>query len=189
MEAGRRRIKLLSAPGPRIAKEGGTLQDPRKIIEFSRYWLAKANGGALPAFKDILPEEICRTLPNLVIWRVIDGGRDFHCRLCGEELNSNYGWNPMGRRLTEIARDNPSVAIFADNFRLCLAHRAPITVIDSFEGFYGTRKRTIGVIAPLAGDGGEITDLICCSIYLQDGDAEEAERQLSDLFHCVDNTG
>ena len=164
-------------------------QDLKKIVEFSNYWLAKAGAGALPAFRDLMPEEIFRALPNLVVWQVIDGGRDFRCRLCGDDLNRNYGWNPTGQYLNAIVAGNPSVAVFGDNFRLCLAQRSPVTVIDRFEGHHGTPKQTIGIIAPLAGPDGDVSELICCSIYLHDGDHEEADRQLSALFPRIENSG
>lgn len=157
------------------------------MLEFSNYWHSKARGGRLPAFSDLLPEEIFRALPNLVVWQVLDGGRYFRCRLCGDDLSRNYGWNPRGQLLSDIAAGNPSVAIFADNFRRCLAEGAPVTVIDSFEGHSGTPKRTIGIIAPLAGPGGAVSDLICCSLYLRNGDLEEAERQLCPLFPRIAN--
>ncbi|MPZ08941.1 MAG: hypothetical protein GEU89_01865 [Kiloniellaceae bacterium] len=164
-------------------------QDLQKIVDFSNYWLSKADSGRLPAFRDLLPEEFFRALPNLVVWQVIDGGRDFRCRLCGEDLNRNYGWNPKGRLLSDIVADNPSVAVFGDNFRLCLSQGRPITVFDRFQGHLHTPKRTLGVIAPLAGGGGAISDLICCSVYLRNGDHEEANRQLSALFPRVENKG
>jgi len=159
--------------------------DLQKIVDFSEYWLSKAEGG-LPAFKDLLPEEIFRALPNLVVWQVIDDGADFHCRLCGEDLNLNYGWNPTGKRLNDIIGENPSVAVFADNFRLCLAQQGPIIVIDSFTGHFGTAKRTVGIIAPLADPTGRIAELVCCSLYLANGDREEAVRRLSTLFPRID---
>lgn len=164
-------------------------QDLQKIVDFSNYWLSKVDNGRLPAFRDLLPEEMFRALPNLVVWQVIDGGRDFRCRLCGDDLTRNYGWNPEGRLLSDIVADNPSVAVFGDNFRRCLSQGRPITVIDSFEGHRGTSKRTIGIIAPLAGNDDAIGELICCSIYLQNGDHEEADRRLSALFARIDNKG
>jgi hypothetical protein len=162
-------------------------QDLRKIVDFSNYWLSKAQEGRLPAFSDLLPEEIFRTLPNLVVWKVIDGGDDFRCRLCGEDLIRNYGWNPKGELLSQIIDENPSVAVFGDNFRLCLSRGAPVTVIDKFRGHTGTAKSTAGIIAPLAGPEDSIGDLICCSIYLENGAADEADRQLSALFHRIEN--
>jgi len=164
------------------------LHELKKIVDFSEYWLSKSQGG-LPAFKDLLPEEIFRSLPNLVVWQVVDDGADFHCRLCGGDLNRNYGWNPTGKNLNDIIRQNPSVAVFADNFRRCMRQQAPITVIDSFTGHLGTAKRTVGIIAPLADPAGRITELICCSLYLANDDHEEADRQLSALFPRIENKG
>ena len=156
--------------------------DLDEMVKFANYWLSKASGGRVPAFRDLLPEEIFRALPNLVVWQVIDGGRDFRCRLCGDDLNRNYGWNPKGQLLSKIIASNPSVAVFADNFRRCLAQGSPVAVVDSFLGYFGTPKRALGLIAPLAGSDGTFSDLICCSFYLRDGDHSEAERQLTDLF-------
>jgi hypothetical protein len=163
-------------------------QDLKQIVEFSNYWLSKTRAGRLPAFSDLLPEEIFRSLPNLVVWEVIDGGEDFRCRLCGEDLNRNYGWNPKGELLSDVIMENPSVAVFGDNFRHCLSLGAPVTVIDTFRGHLGTAKRTAGIIAPLAGPEAAIGELICCSIYLENGSHEEADRQLSALFHRIENT-
>lgn len=153
-----------------------------RIVQFGKYWLSKAENGNLPAFSDLLPEEMFRALPNLVVWQVLDEGADFHCRLCGDDLNRNYGWNPTGRSLSSVIAENPSVAAFGENFRLCMKQRRPITVIDNFRGYHGTAKRTIGVIAPLAGPDGTISDLVCCSLYVSNGDSEEADQKLSSLF-------
>ncbi|MEQ8354827.1 MAG: hypothetical protein RH942_04760 [Kiloniellaceae bacterium] len=162
-------------------------RDLEKIVTFSEYWLSKAAEGRIPAFGDLLPEEIFRALPNLVVWTLVDGGADFHCRICGEDLNRNYGWNPTGSLLNDIIRNNPSVAAFRDNFRLCLSQAAPITVIDKFIGHFGTAKRTIGIVAPLANGTGEICELVCCSIYLSNGDSERAEATLTSLFPRADS--
>ena len=173
--------------GANAAKVGHMQRDLQKIVDFAEYWLSKSADGRLPCFGDLLPEEMFRALPNLVVWEVLDGGEDFRCRLCGEDLNRNYGWNPTGQRLNAIAEENPSIAVFGNNFRLCLTQARPITVIDNFRGHQGTVKRTIGVIAPLAGPAGEISDLVCCSLYITNGELGEADRQLSALFQRIES--
>ena len=173
----------------RTEQWGRMQQDLKVMVEFANYWLSKASSGRMPGFSDLLPEEIFRALPNLVVWQVLDGGRDFRCRLCGDDLNRNYGWNPKGQLLSAIAAGNPSVAAFGDNFRLCLAQGSPVAVIDHFQGHLDTPKRTLGVIAPLAGGDGTISDLICCSVYLRNGAPEEVDSQLSALFPRIENKG
>ncbi len=153
-----------------------------RILTFADYWVGKRRAAELPRLADLLPEEMFRALPNLVVWEVVDDGADYLCTLCGEDLNDNYGWNPKGHRLNDIIRDNRSIAVFKSNFDRVREVGDAITVIDRFEGHRGTTKRTVGVVAPLSDGAGAIAHIICCAIYVSNGESEIARGRLMEAL-------
>jgi hypothetical protein len=121
---------------------------------------------SLPRRRDILPEELGPILPDLVLWQALDGGADFICRVCGENVAAGYGLNQKGWRLSELSAANPSAAVFGDNFREVMVGGQPIMLEDAFLGEHGTRKQTVALIAPLANDAGGPEWLLCHAIFL-----------------------
>lgn len=159
----------------------------RKVVEFSEYWLCKAQSRRMPSFRDILPEDVFRMLPNMVLWRVIDDGGDFRCRVLGQSLMDNYGTDLKGRPLSDLVAENPSLAVFRANFLRSIATRRPLAVIDHFLSHHGTPKRTLGIVAPLSDDGLTVSDVICCGSYVQSFDFAEVGTRLSALFERIEN--
>lgn len=87
------------------------------------YWVARSDGRAMPARRDISPTDIPRLLPHLSLLDVLPGGQAFRYRLAGSRLRdifdrevtgcmldveSDEGWNgywlTAHRRVVQSAR-------------------------------------------------------------------------------------
>jgi len=72
-----------------------------ELRELYRYWSEKRAARAYPSRADIVPEEIKRLLPFVLLLDVLDGGRHFRFRLVGTDAAS--GIDPTGKLLHEAA--------------------------------------------------------------------------------------
>lgn len=142
------------------------MQSP-KVDRFVRFWNEMCGAREMPRRRDLDVVGIPELLPHLILVEVVEGGADFRFALVGEHVTSNYGARILHRRLGELAAQNGTVAGFADNFRACIADRAPIVLFDEFRSVTGTPKRTHGAIAPLSADGGAVDTLVCCAVHLR----------------------
>ena len=73
------------------------------LRELYLYWTEKRGAGTYPARADILPEEITRLLPFVLLMDVLEGGRYLRFRLVGTDAAS--GVDPTGKLMHEAVPD------------------------------------------------------------------------------------
>jgi hypothetical protein len=80
------------------------LQGPEHpgVAALFAYWNEKARGRPMPDRADIVPSEIVRLLPNLIISEVLRGGEDFRTRIFGTALVELVGEERTGKCLSEF---------------------------------------------------------------------------------------
>jgi len=66
------------------------------------YWRSLRNGRRFPARAQLQPRDISGILRNIVILRVVDGGKDFEYRLVGDVQVQAYGFNFQNLRISQI---------------------------------------------------------------------------------------
>lgn len=66
------------------------------------YWENLRGGRNFPARTDITPRGMAPFLRNIVLIRVVDGGRDYEYRIVGDACVQAFGLNFRGARLTEV---------------------------------------------------------------------------------------
>lgn len=74
------------------------------VLEGYRYWKTQRGERAFPSRIDIRPADIKRVLPNLVLAKVLDEGRDFQFRIVGQSIAVAHGLNPINWRVSELDR-------------------------------------------------------------------------------------
>ena len=102
-----------SGPAAGAGREGlGHLVDPatlelpllRNILE---YWRKKRGDRAMPARRDIDPQELKQHLRNLFLLNV--EGDDFRYRLLGSAITERYGRNSTGKLVSEVYASTPPI--------------------------------------------------------------------------------
>src|SRR3546814_2327692 len=73
------------------------------------YWLSKCGARRMPARSAIDPLEMKRWLGHLVLHEVIDGGRDFLCKVYGSVLAEMLHHDLTGRKLSDLPPDRVEV--------------------------------------------------------------------------------
>jgi hypothetical protein len=71
-----------------------------------RYWNALRGTRPFPTREEIVPRDMVPFLRNVVVARVIDGGRDYEYRIAGDAYVQAFGFNFKGMLLSEtVERD------------------------------------------------------------------------------------
>jgi len=76
--------------------------DSRSVSLAVRYWQSLRGARRFPAREDITPRGMAPFLRNIVLIRVVDGGRDYEYRIVGDACVQAFGSNYQGTRLTEV---------------------------------------------------------------------------------------
>lgn len=143
---------------------------PRGLLEqLQAYWARQRGDRALPARADIDPVDIPRLLPHLVMIDVHYDAEgklaDFSYRLWGEHVIEHNRRSLVGRRLSDLVREDPRQQRWFDTYRKAVQECRPVfdtatycTVTDSI--------KTMDLAAfPLAAAGGRIEALIAGVVY------------------------
>jgi hypothetical protein len=121
-----------------------------------RYWNALRGTRPFPAREDIVPRDMAPFLRNVVLARVIDGGRDYEYRIAGEAFVHAFGDNFKGKCLSQVEAEEPdygratrAVYEYVRNLGQPFALRGAIAaaVVDARFSYHET------VFLPLGTDG------------------------------------
>jgi hypothetical protein len=145
---------------PQDAARERALSDP-KIRKVYDYWSSKCRDGALPKRSDIDPVDIYDCLSAIMIFDVIDGGRDFRIRLAGSLVEEAHDRPLKGMLLSELGQGTAMTTVLA-RFQTLVTQRLP--------DFYSDTLALVGrsfiefdrVALPLAEDGQTVTHVLCC---------------------------
>ncbi len=72
------------------------------VARFLTYWTEKRGTRAYPDRADILPADIVPLLPHVVIYDVVDGGKDFRVRVFGTAIVELVGEERTGMLISEF---------------------------------------------------------------------------------------
>lgn len=131
-----------------------TARQHPKLRALLDYWRSKSEAHAVPPRSAIDPAEIPQLLPNVMLWEVLDGGRDFRVRLAGTLVEAVHG-GPLTERLASELHGSSHLAEAPAHMAEVLARGEPDfasgTATKAPEGpLYYDR-----VLLPLGGDNGE----------------------------------
>lgn len=76
--------------------------DSRAVSLAVRYWKSLRGSRRFPTRDDVTPRNMAPFLRNIVLIRVIDGGKDYEYRIAGDACVQAFGTNFQGMRLTGI---------------------------------------------------------------------------------------
>jgi hypothetical protein len=146
------RVKPVSAP---------SLEPTKALLA---YWRSKCPPDGLPRREDIVPAEIPRLLPNLLIAEPVDGGEDWLYRLIGTAIVDRHGKDMTGMRVSESFPPDVAEAYIAD-YQHGAASREPWVVHGNFvlPGIEHIRFESIGL--PILGRDGVTVWLLIGLFY------------------------
>lgn len=82
------------------------------VRKFADYWRSLRGEQGVPfksAFDPVI--DAPRIVSNVLIYDVLDGGRDFRVRLIGDEVVSHFGRNIAGLKVSDYTPINPNLLI------------------------------------------------------------------------------
>ena len=128
-------------------------------LAFAAYWRSIRQGVALPHKNDFDPIISARAIvPFIVLYDVVDGGRDFRVRRMGEEVIDRYGGNLTGKTVRDY--------VGADSDRLVELYNEPLRRKDVifYRGSYARIDRGFvtyeAAFAPLTSSDGNCDFLV-----------------------------
>jgi hypothetical protein len=87
------------------------LENP-KVLTGVNYWRALRAGRRFPARSELAPRDMAGILRNIVLLRVLDGGKDYEFRIAGDAHVQSYGVNFAKLRNSDIERIAPEHGAF-----------------------------------------------------------------------------
>lgn len=120
--------------------------------------------GRIPLKRDFRIWDFKPFIPDLLLYEVLDSGADFLCRVAGENIVANYGGDQMGKTLSYLMQQNPSVAPFMEASREAVALGAPLHRREEYKDLSGSTRYAIGVIVPLSKTGDDVDYLLCHAV-------------------------
>lgn len=81
--------------------------DSKAVSLAVRYWKNLRGSRRFPARDEVTPRKMAPFLRNIVLIRVVDGGKDYEYRIAGDACVQAFGSNFQGMLLTEIEALDP----------------------------------------------------------------------------------
>jgi len=135
------------------------------------YWEEKRGAGrTMPARGDISPTDIPRLMPHLVLFDILEDGKDGQIRVFGSELTEMVGEDRTGMRLSQINCQRQEQS--AQNIRLRWLNIFHLTVAEKAPTF---------VKAPMSNSGRDFMIFHGACLPLCGKDSEEMKQILGIL--------
>jgi len=133
------------------------------------YWRLLRGGRKMPARSELSPRDMRAILHNVVLIRVIDGGRDYEYRVVGGVFAWAYDLNFQGMFLTEIEKAAPQHgARMRQMYEHVRASGEPL----GLHGWVGRDERDCpfvyyeSVVLPFGDDGATVDHLLVTSFHV-----------------------
>jgi hypothetical protein len=118
------------------------------------YWNGKRGAREMPARRDLDPIEMRAFLPQVMLLDVIDGGRDFFCRVVGSDIRERIGFELTGHLLSELNGEPEIVGSILEEYREVVRLRRPTCARHDFiNRITGRPKVYERMTTPLSDDG------------------------------------
>jgi hypothetical protein len=134
------------------------------LIEVAEHWNAARGGRTMPAWRDIVPDEIRRHLPIVWAWRHDPGQGGLVGRLAGQAVIDVIGRQIRGRRIEECFAPE-SLPVIRERFDrvvegpLLMRSAGPVYVTS---GRHGAGER---ISMPLSDDGSRCDGIFGATVY------------------------
>ena len=125
------------------------------------YWNGRRGARPMPARRDIDPLDMRAWLPQAMLFDVLDGGRDFFCRVAGTDIRERIGVEMTGRLLSELNGEPAVVQGILEEYREVVRLRRPTSARHDFVNrVTGRPKIYERLTMPLSADGATVDMLL-----------------------------
>ncbi|MEQ8966831.1 MAG: PAS domain-containing protein [Azospirillaceae bacterium] len=145
-------VRMVSRRNEIVAEDGIDHPVP---LAFAEYWRSLKTGDDVPLWKDFDPIiGIPRLASNLMVYQLVDGGKDFLTKVLGQEVVDRYGRNVRGMTVSQYMHSEAEFMLER--------YREPVRRRDIlfFSGSYARENREFiqyqCSLAPLAANDGTI---------------------------------
>lgn len=140
------------------------IDDPRLSAVY-RYWDGLRNERFAPAFTEVDPLDIPKLLPILLVTQVEEtaGDRRYRYRLCGAEVEENFG-SPMRGRYVDTLMQGRYLAYIEDLYGRVVDDRKPVYSVSAYRGRALQTKR---LMLPLSSDGDSVDVILSAQVFYQ----------------------
>lgn len=130
-----------------------------------RYWHKRCCDRPMPRRRDIDPADLKSVLPHMMIFAVVDDGRDFIYRLVGSRIREFLSADYTGQRLLEVEATKPADTIL-ENFQACRKYRKPVLGNIPYVGPKSDIVTMEDIVLPLSSDGKTVDQIIVVLDFL-----------------------
>ncbi|MFD2205039.1 PAS domain-containing protein [Kiloniella antarctica] len=126
---------------------------------FLTYWEGKCQGEKLPHKDTMDPVELRGLLNFIILFEVIEGGKDFKVRICGNELREVVSAPLQGELWSKLERDEVVVTA-STTLKQAVDNKEPVYEIEGSMASIGRPHVCFqSIVVPLASDG-EVVDFL-----------------------------
>jgi hypothetical protein len=149
----------LSVVGVNYRADGATPATP-VAQQLLAYWQSKLKGRKAPRREDILPEELGKLLPWVILLEVVGEPPRFRVRLAGTGVVREYGAEMTGKFLDDLDMGAARDRSLEDHRRAVREHRPVVGTFDfkTRDGRWMSYER---ITLPLSADGETVNMLLC----------------------------
>ncbi len=140
------------------------IDDPRLSAVY-RYWDGLRNERFAPSYAKVDPVDIPKLLPILLVTQVEEtaGGRRYRYRLCGAEVEENFGSSMRGRYIDTLMQGR-YLTYIEDLYSRVVDGRSPIYSVSAYSGRALQTKR---LMLPLSSDADSIDVVLSAQVFFQ----------------------
>lgn len=190
---GRIRVSPISRNGE-PGLPASELRVPRRIADNAilaklwAYWLAKRGNRAMPCHDDILPFEIPRLLPHLILLERTNEGR-FRYRLMGTAVVAAHGFDGTHKLIDEVFSE-PRRGIASRHCALAFERALPMFTPTNYASPAGVDYQTSVLLLPISDRRGRMRMILIGNTFAADpgfrgsfpGETLSPDREVVEFF-------
>jgi hypothetical protein len=143
------------------------LEDPMTKFMLD-YWTAKKGDRLMPAPTDMNLADFARHASKIFMIQVDHEPFDLSFRLVGEEVISNFGFNPKGRSLISLDRELPGLGTLLHEFyKWMVSVRRPVGAGGTQDLVDKSYNNYEAIYLPLSQDGERVDRILAATVYYQ----------------------
>ncbi|HEY1710963.1 MAG TPA: PAS domain-containing protein [Rhizomicrobium sp.] len=144
--------------------------EPPLLAEMRGYWMRKRNDHGFPGRKDIVPSDIKKWLPQILLAEPVNGGGDFRYRLVGSKLRESFPSEPTGKLMSDVLAPfgEETVKKTVEVYGSILTLREPLRIRGDGAWYGRTSRYFEALLTPLSDDGHAINMIFGTFDFLWD---------------------
>lgn len=156
--------------------------DDARLRDLYRYWDELRGERFAPAYAEVDPVAIPKLLPHLLVAEVETGpgGRRYRFRLCGTEVEANFGCAMGGRTVDELARG--AYRKYMEGLYARLVDTG--SALYSVSAYHDRSLQTKRLMLPLSSDGRSVDMVLSAQVFFRSSAAPQPLMAIQEDFEA-----